>query len=179
MVVNDRFHCTAVLPVHVSDSLWIITYLECFSPNISGSPDDGTGHSLARRAHYSGSDGGGGGVDMNIGGGGGGGGGMVPQYGDMDEDIGVGVNMPSSIGSSNVLAKPVPTRRLSEKTVAQARASLGNTSTMAMGSYGNNSLDMSGLSALDPTFGTFLHSFISSFEDIYTLFSSARSHFLG
>ena len=138
-----------------------LSLIPSFSPNISGSPDDGTGHSLERRAHHSGSDGGGVcGVDnMNSGGGGG----MVPQYGEMDEDISVGVNMPSSMGSSHILAKPVPTRRLSEKTVAQARASLGNTSTMAMGSYGNNNLDMSGFSALDPTFGMFLYSFISSF----------------
>ena len=82
-----------------------------------------------------------------------GGGGMVPQYGDMDDEL--GINMPS-MGSSHTLAKPIPMKRLSEKRIEQARASLGNVSSMTTGSYENcNYDDMSGLPAIDATFGMF------------------------
>ena len=54
------------------------------------------------------------------------GGGPILHIGGLDGDS--GVNMSGTAMSSHILAKPVPVRRPSEKSIAQAKASINNSS---------------------------------------------------
>ena len=109
----DLFHPSPLPPTPLLPAIRCWVSWVNFLPLIAGSPDNGGEYSEVQREQHG---------SFGIENGDGMGGGTVLHIGGLDGDS--DVNMSGTAMSSHILAKPVPVRRPSEKSIAQAKASI-------------------------------------------------------